>query len=135
MAREIEKTEDGVLTEEQSKAFMLAVADLTVKAFQKLGNLTPEEMLATYQGKDIPETYVAIVNAVFQDVVEADMPQAFNDYIHNVGVNVVEKTFNNVAQKNNDNIAALLTKVVGVDYNDMSPKDVIECVQKLEAEV
>lgn len=92
-------------------------------------------MLAVFQAKtEVPETYQAIANAIFQDVVEADMPQAFNDYMQNVGVAVLEKTFNTVAQKNNDNIAALLKHVTGIDYNDMSPKDVITTITQIETE-
>lgn len=91
-------------------------------------------MLEVFQSKETPETYRAVTNAIFQDVVEADMPQAFNDYLQNIGVAVIEKTFNAVAQKNNDNIAALLTHVTGVDYNDMSPKDVITTITNLESD-
>lgn len=133
MAQEIKRTEEGSLTEDQAQAFMLSVSEVTVKAFQKLGQLTPEEMLAVFQSKtDTPETYLAVVNAVFQDVVEADMPQSFNDYIQNVGLSVLEKTFQTVAQKNNDNIAALITHVTGINYHDLSPKDVIAKITELE---
>lgn len=136
MKREIKRTEEGVLTDEQAQQFMLQVSQVTVQAFQKLGQLTPEELLATFQAKEgQPETYLAVVNSVFQDVVEADMPQGFNDYIQNVGMTVLEKTFNTVAQKNNDNIAALLKHVTGVEYNDLSPKDVIATITQIEAEI
>jgi len=92
-------------------------------------------MLEVFAGNKDPETYLEIINSIFKDYVAAELPQVYNEFTQNIGVRVVEKTFSGLKTKHDDNVAALIQHVTGVPYNDLSPKKVIETIEKIEEAV
>ena len=132
MEKIIDKNEDGTLTEEQAERFMLSIALVSKKAFAAFAEMTPEEILQTFRKPNECEAFTKVVDQVFKEVVEADLPQVFNEYIDKMASNIVERTFSNVAEKSNNNLTALIGKVTGIDYEDLSPKDVIAKITELE---
>lgn len=132
MDKIIEKNEDGTLTEDQAERYMLSIALVTKKTFAAFAEMTPEEILETFRKPNESEAFTAVVDQVFKEVVAADLPQVFNEYIDKMAGNICEKTFATVADKSNDNLTALIGKVVGIAYEDMSPKDVIAKIEEIE---
>lgn len=132
MEKEIERNEDGTLTEDQSEKFMLGIAAVTQKAFKAFAEMEPEELLKAFRAPNDSEVFVAVVNQVFQDTVDADLPSVFNDYMQHISITICEKAFQEVKAKNDDNVAKLLTELVGVSYDDMSPKDVIKKLDEIK---
>jgi len=132
MDKIIEKNEDGTLTEEQAERYMLSIALVTKKSFAAFAEMTPEEILQTFRKPNESPVFTKVVDEVFKEVVDADLPQVFNDYIDKMAQNICEKALATVAEKSNDNLTALIGKVVGVSYEDMSPKDVITKIEEME---
>jgi hypothetical protein len=132
MDKVVEKNEDGTLTEAQAERYMLNIALVTKKAFASFAEMTPEEILQTFRKPDECEAFTKVVDQVFKDTVEADLPQVFNEYIDKMAGTVCEKTFKTVAEKSNDNLTSLIETLTGIPYEDMSPKDVITQIEKLE---
>ena len=132
MEKIIEKNEDGTLTEDQAERYMLSIALVTKKTFAAFAEMTPEEILMTFRKPNECEAFTKVVDQVFKEVVDADLPQVFNEYIDKMAGNVCEKTFATVAEKSNDNLTALIGKMVGIPYEDMSPKDVIAKIEEVE---
>ncbi len=129
--REIKKEADGSLTTEQSEQFMLDIAGVTQKAFLHLGQMSPEQLLLAFRKPAESTEYTEAVNKIYQEVVEADMPTVFNDYIQSMAMTVCEKAFKEVSTKCGDNVALIVTKVTGIPYEDLTPKDAIAKLAEL----
>jgi hypothetical protein len=98
--------------------------------------LTDEELLEAFDKPAECEAYTNAVNEAYQGVLEANLPQVFNNHIDSLAETVIKKMFNEIADKNNKNLIALIEQATGLDYDDMTPKQVVELINsKAEAVV
>lgn len=135
MTKVVEKNEDGTLTEEQAERFTLGVAEIVRATMGRVSEMTPEQIIDVTRNRTESEHLLPVVQDVFQIIVDADLPGAFNQYIGAYSSHVLEEVFNQVVEKINANERAIIQKEVGVEYNDISPKDVIEYLEKGKEEV
>lgn len=134
MSKEISKNEDGTLTEAQAELFSVGVAEIVRKTFGRISELTPEQILEITRNRTSSEALLPLSNDVFQIVVEADMPASFNQYVAVFSNHVLQEVFDQVVEKINVNERLIIEKQVGVAYNDISPKDVIDYLGKEEVQ-
>ncbi len=129
MAKEIEKNEDGSLTEEQSLKFSVGVAEIVRKTFGRISELTPEQILDITRNRTNSDSLLPLSNDVFQVVVDQELPAAFNQYIAVFSNHVLQEVYDQVVEKINKNEQLVIEKNVGIAYNDLSPKDVIDYLE------
>lgn len=127
---EIETTQEGQLTEAQANELRLGVAKVAKAGFTALAKLTDEELLLAFDKPTEAEKFTEAVNEAYQGMLEAKLPQVFNNHIGSMANGVVEKMFGEIAQKSNSNLIKLIERTTGLDYDDMTPKQVVEFLEK-----
>lgn len=129
MSKQIEKNDDGTLTQEQAEKFSTGVAEIVLKTFARIAELTPEQIVDITRNRTESEALLPLSNDVFQTVVEADLPAAFNQYIGQFSNHILQEVFDQVVEKINQNEQAVIVKQIGVEYHDLSPKDVVDYLE------
>lgn len=126
MTKVIEVNGDGTLTPEQSEKFMVASAQVVKEIFAIASEPSAEEMLDIQNKLTQSEFMLPVVNKAFQAMLNADLPQAYNQALIYKAMSVLQTVFEQVADKVASNEKLVLEKQIGLKYNDISPKDVVE---------
>lgn len=132
MAQTIEKNEEGKLTDEAVERLNLGVAHTLKETLRIVSECTPEEILEMHRSQHESEKLKEVVNEAYQVMLEADLPAAFNEIMPTFAQSILNQVFNQTAQKANQNEQALVSHYLGIEYNDISPKDVVEHIKQIE---
>lgn len=132
MTKVIETDAEGKLTPEQSEAFEMRSAEALKVIFAELAQLSTEELSDALTKMSQSEVTLAIVNKAFQAVLDADVPNAYNQALIYKALAIVQVVFEQVADKITRNEKAVIEKELGVKYEDLSPKDVVDYLTATE---
>lgn len=130
MPRTIEKNEDGTLTEEQGKKLTEAVAKATLDSLAEISKLTAEQLVDIVNKRVNSEHLLPLANTVFEKVVDADLPIIFTKHIGSYTNHIISEVFEQVSTKLDKNEQTLVSNAIGFSYDDISPKDIIEYLNK-----
>ena len=132
MTKVIEVGENGAITPEQAEKFNLGVADVINKTLTILGSLTPEQMLDIQNRPNESEHTLTVVQQVFDVIVAADLPRAYNQVVAYKAMSTIQTVFEQIGAKLSANEESIVEKAIGLSYNDISPKDIVDYLTKEE---
>lgn len=140
MSEEITNTEEVAveepkqLSEEEANAMRLGVAKVARQGFVALAAMSDEELLLAFDKPAECKALVEAVNTAYQGMLQAELPQVFNNHIDSLAKSVVEKMFAEVTMKSNSNLVKLIEQTTGIDYDDMTPKQVVDLLEASKVE-
>lgn len=132
---ELQKNEEGKLTEEQAQELFSKTGELLKAIVTRVSQLDGEQLLKireTESSETNPEL-VEVINDCYQMVLDADLPQGFNDYLPELSSVVFRQVFIQVAKKSVDNERAVVSHYIGKPYHDISVKDIVTHIEKIES--
>ena len=130
MTKVIETNADGSLTPLQTEVFKEKSSQALKEVFVSLGELTPAEIVEILANMNQSENLLNIVNRAFQSVLDADVPNAYNQAMIYNAMGIVQAVFEQIAAKVTANEKKVLETELGMKYEDISPKDVVEYLSK-----
>ena len=126
MAQEIEVDSEGKLTQAQSDKFTLTSAQVVKDIFETISKVSAEEMIDIQNRLTQSEFMLTVANQAFKTVVDANLPQAYNQALIYKAMSVIQTVFEQIADKIASNEKLVLEKKIGIKYNDITPKNVID---------
>lgn len=134
MTQVIEINADGSLTPSQSEKFIVGATGVLKEIFTTISEISVEQLLDVNEKLAQSEYMLEVVNKSFQAVVKADLPSAYNQALVYKAGAVIQTLFDQIADKVASNEKLVLEKQIGLKYNDISPKDVVDYLTR-ETEV
>lgn len=132
MTKVIEVGENGAITPAQAEKFDLGVAEVINKTLTILGSLSPEQMLDIQNRPNESEHTLNVVQQVFHVIVAADLPRAYNQVVAYKAMSTIQTVFEQIGAKLSANEESIVEKAIGLSYNDISPKDIVDHLTKEE---